>query len=57
MVRRKIKLPNQEKQLNKDYQHQQKLNLSQFNLEELLEPLAKASAGKWFLFDAHNDVI
>ncbi|XP_050295011.1 serine/threonine-protein kinase dyf-5-like isoform X2 [Anthonomus grandis grandis] len=41
---RKIKLPNQEKQLNKDYQ-QQKLNLSQFNLEDLLEPLAKASAG------------
>ncbi|ENN77114.1 hypothetical protein YQE_06449, partial [Dendroctonus ponderosae] len=41
---RKIKLPNQEKQLNKEYQ-QQKLNLSQFNLEELLEPLAKASAG------------
>ncbi|XP_066250527.1 serine/threonine-protein kinase MAK isoform X2 [Euwallacea similis] len=40
----KIKRPSHEKQLNKEYQ-KQKLNLSQINLEDLLEPLAKASAG------------
>ncbi|XP_076271823.1 serine/threonine-protein kinase dyf-5-like isoform X1 [Rhynchophorus ferrugineus] len=37
---RKLKLPHQDKIPTKD-----KINLSQFNLQELLEPLAKASAG------------
>ncbi|KAL1518042.1 hypothetical protein ABEB36_001728 [Hypothenemus hampei] len=41
----KIKLPPSELQINKDQPQPQKINLSQFNLEDLLEPLAKASAG------------